>query len=118
MSSTRVNPELNRLWVHAALAMQSLVSRIPWPIGRCSVERINNMTDTPMTASELNAAIAELPPELQIRVNVIAEMLRGALANDVKFETELAIWLVQSEISEDEAASTVPAELGNGERLQ
>jgi hypothetical protein len=35
------------------------------------------MTDTPLTTSELNAAIAELPPELQIRVNVIAEMLRG-----------------------------------------
>jgi hypothetical protein len=72
------------------------------------------MIDTPMTSVELNAAIAELPPELQIRVNVIAEMLRGALANDVRFETELAMWLVESEIAQEDEATTVVAELGNG----
>ena len=76
------------------------------------------MTDTPMTSVELNAAIAELPPELQIRVNVIAEMLRGALANDVQFETELAMWVVEAELAEEDEATTVVAELGNGERLQ
>jgi hypothetical protein len=79
------------------------------------------MIDTPMTSVELNAAIAaiaELPPELQIRVNVIAEMLRGALANDVQFETELAMWVVEAELAEEDEATTVVAELGNGERLQ
>jgi hypothetical protein len=76
------------------------------------------MTNTPMTTSELNAAIAELPPELQIRVNVIAEMLRGLMCSDVQFETELAMWVVEAEITEEDEATTVPAELRSAERLQ
>lgn len=71
-----------------------------------------------MTITELDAAISELPPELQIRVNVIAEMLRGMLCADVKFETELAMFVVQSEIEESDEETDCPAELGYGQLVQ
>lgn len=51
--------------------------------------------------TQINAAIADLPPEVQIRVNVIAEMLRGMLCADVLCETELAMTLVIAELEED-----------------
>ena len=71
-----------------------------------------------MTTAELEATIAELPPELQIRVNVIAEMLRGMLCADVKFETELAMFVVQSEIEESDEETNCLAELGWNQWLQ
>ena len=71
-----------------------------------------------MTTAEIEAAIAELPPELQIRVNVIAEMLRGMLCADVQFETELAMFVVQSEIEESDEETDCPAELGYGQLMQ
>ena len=54
--------------------------------------------------SQINAEIADLPPEVQIRVNVIAEMLRGMLCADVLHETELACSLVLAEVEEDDQA--------------
>lgn len=54
--------------------------------------------------SQINAEIANLPPEVQIRVNVIAEMLRGMLCADVLHETELAMTLVIAELEEEDQA--------------
>ena len=71
-----------------------------------------------MTTAELEAAISELPPELQIRVNIIAEMLRGMLCADVQYETELAIWLVQEEIDQSDEETNCEAELGFDRSLQ
>jgi hypothetical protein len=68
--------------------------------------------DTPTSSSAVNAAIAQLPPELQLRVNLIAEALRGWLFNDIKFETELAMFLIQAEVAEDDLETDVMAELG------
>lgn len=59
-----------------------------------------------MTAlTELQSTLAELPPEIQIRVNVIAEAIRGFLSCDVCQETELAMHLVLEELVEDDAAA-------------
>lgn len=54
--------------------------------------------------SQINAEISDLPPEVQIRVNVIAEMLRGMLCADVLHETELAMTLVIAELEEEDQA--------------
>jgi hypothetical protein len=54
--------------------------------------------------TELNTEIAKLPPEVQIRINVIVEAIRGMLSCDVIHETELAMQLVIVEIEEDELA--------------
>lgn len=56
----------------------------------------------------IDAEIADLPPEAQIRVNTIADMLRGLAATDALVETELAMLLVLEEIQGDfEACSCV-----------
>jgi hypothetical protein len=67
-----------------------------------------------MTTTELTAQIDELAPEQRMRVNWIAELIRGQLMCDVQFETELAMWLVQSEIEETDLETDVPAELDHG----
>lgn len=62
--------------------------------------------------SQINAEIADLPPEVQIRVNVIAEMLRGMLCADVLHETELAMTLVIAELEEeDQAVEQIEADI-------
>lgn len=70
-----------------------------------------------MTAcTELEATIAQLSPELQIRVNVIAEAIRGFLACDVCMETELAMHLVITELDEDDtAADQIEADINRKE---
>jgi hypothetical protein len=62
----------------------------------------------PTPEESINAEIADLPPEAQIRVNAIADMLRGALMQDEFGETELAMLLVLEEFQGDcEACSCV-----------
>ena len=52
----------------------------------------------------INAEIAELPAEAQIRVNTIADMLRSLSMTDEMDETMLAMILVLEEIHNDDEA--------------
>jgi hypothetical protein len=61
------------------------------------------MTDlTP--EDSITTEIADLPPEAQMRVNTIADMLRAIAETDAEDETELAMLLVLEEIQGDCAA--------------
>lgn len=54
---------------------------------------------------EIESTIAELPPDDQIRINTIADMLRAMLCHDTEGETELAILLVIEELNDDSEAT-------------
>jgi hypothetical protein len=58
------------------------------------------MTDIVPTDS-ISADIADLSPEAQLRVDTIADMLRGLMQTDASDETELAMLLVLEEINDD-----------------
>jgi hypothetical protein len=49
---------------------------------------------------EIESTIENLPPELQIRINTIADMLRAMQMNDCQDETQLAILLIMEEFNE------------------
>jgi len=71
---------------------------------------------TPVTES-LEADLAELPPESQLRVNTIADMLRDMIGRDSESdETCLAMLLVLEEIDEEDLA--VEMDLAQGETRQ
>jgi hypothetical protein len=71
----------------------------------CALQE-TSMTDPtpeidPTPEESINAEIADLPPDAQVRVNAIADMLRGALMQDEFGETELAMLLVLEEFQGD-----------------
>lgn len=71
---------------------------------------------TPVTES-LEADLAELPPESQLRVNTIADMPRDMIGRDSESdETCLAMLLVLEEIDEEDLA--VEMDLAQGETRQ
>jgi hypothetical protein len=53
---------------------------------------------------EVEATIATLDPEVQIRINTIVDILRALAASDTDGETEFAMLLVMEEINEDDVA--------------
>lgn len=65
-------------------------------------EPLQEYNMTPLESIE--SSIAELPPEDQIRVNAIADMLRAMLCHDEDGETELAMLLVMEELNDDSEA--------------
>jgi hypothetical protein len=67
--------------------------------------------------TEIESAIAALPPDSQLRVNTVAEMLRDMISHDSEVdETWCAMLLVMEELNtEDE---TIEMDLAAGETRQ
>jgi hypothetical protein len=65
----------------------------------------------------IEADIADLPPDSQLRVNTLADILRDFIARDSEMdETSLAMLLVMEELSEEDVA--IEMELAAGQTRQ
>lgn len=65
----------------------------------------------------IEADIADLPPDSQLRVNTLADILRDFIARDSEMdETSLAMLLVMKELSEEDVA--IEMELAAGQTRQ